>query len=106
MIAAFSAGFILVVLWIIESFEPEAKKPYELSIKMGDDTDGRRKEFDAVLHKFQVDFTLLSSADEEVCYEVLVPLELDRDRLTNALLKLDPTGHAAVEWAEKKLKTK
>jgi hypothetical protein len=106
VIAAFSAVFILVVLWIVESFEPEGKKLYDLSIKMGDDTDGRHKEFDAVLHGFHVDFTMLTSSDEEVCYEVLVPLELDRDRITNALLKLDPGGHAAVQWTEKKPKTK
>jgi len=106
VIAAFSAMFILLVLWIIESFEPEAKKTFTLSIKMGDDTDGRRKEFDGVLSKFQVDFTVLTSSDEEVSYEVLVPLELDRDRMTKALLKLDPEGHASVEWTEKKPKTK
>jgi uncharacterized membrane protein YhiD involved in acid resistance len=106
VMAAFSAVFILVALWVIESFEPEAKKLYELSIKMGDDTDGRRKEFDAVLQRFQVDFTMLSSSDELVCYEVHVPLELDRDRVTKTLLKLDPEGHAAIEWTEKKPKTK
>jgi uncharacterized membrane protein YhiD involved in acid resistance len=106
VIASFSAVFILIVLWIIESFEPEGKKLFELSIKMGDDTDTRRKEFDAVLHKYQVDFTVLTSSDEEVCYEMHVPLELDRDRITNALLKLDPGGHATVVWNEKKPKTK
>ena len=106
VIAAFSAVFILIVLWIIESFEPEGRKLFELKIKMGDDTDGRRKDFDAVLRKYQVDFALLTSSDEEVCYEVWVPLELKRDRLTNALLNLDPEGHASVEWDEKKPKTK
>ena len=104
--ATFSAVFILVALWVIESFEPEGRKLFDLKIKMGKDTDDRRTEFDAVLERFHVEFTLLSSSDEEVCYEVSVPLELDRDRLTNALLKLDPDGHAAVEWTEKKLKTK
>jgi uncharacterized membrane protein YhiD involved in acid resistance len=106
VIASFSAVFILLVLWVIESFEPEGKKLYELKIKMGDDTDGRRKEFDAALSKYHVEFALLSSSDEEVCYEVHVPLELNRDRLTNSLLKLDPGGHASVEWTEKKPKTK
>lgn len=106
VIAAFSAIFILLVLWIIESFEPEGKKLFDLSIKMGENTDGRIKEFDGVLRKFQVDFTVLTSSDEQVAYEVLVPLELDRDRMTKALLKLDPEGHAAVEWTEKKPKTK
>ena len=106
VIAVFSAVFILVVLWVIESLEPEGTKLFDLRIKMGKDTDDRRKELDAVLERCHVEFALLSSSDEEVCYEVSVPLELDRDRLTNALLKLDPDGHAAVEWAEKKLKTK
>jgi uncharacterized membrane protein YhiD involved in acid resistance len=106
VMAAFSAVFILIVLWVVESFEPEGTKQFELSIKMGDDTDGRRKEFDEVLKKYNVDFTVLTSSDEEVCYEMKVPLELDRDRITNAMLKLDPKGHATVVWNEKKPKSK
>jgi hypothetical protein len=31
-----------------------------------------------------------------------VPLEVERDRITTALLKLDPDGHASVEWSKKK----
>jgi uncharacterized membrane protein YhiD involved in acid resistance len=106
VMAVFSALFILVALWAIESFEPEGKKVFTLTIKMGSDTDARRKEFNALLRKHQVDFELQSSADEEVCYEVHVPLEVQRDRITTEILKLDPQGHAAVEWAEKKSKTK
>jgi uncharacterized membrane protein YhiD involved in acid resistance len=106
VMAAFSAGFILAALWVIESFEPETRKLFELKIKMGDDTDDRRKEFDAILNRFHVDFDLLSSSDDEVCYEVWVPLEMQKDRVSNALLRLDPEGHGAVEWAEKKPKTK
>lgn len=104
--AVFSAFFILLVLWVIESFEPEGKKLFELTIKMGDDTDGRRKEFDGILRKYHVDFDLLTSSDEEVSYEVWVPLEMQKERLANAILKLDPEGHASVEWVEKKPKTK
>jgi hypothetical protein len=73
---------------------------------MGEETDDRRKEFDAILGRFHVDFDLLSSSDEEVCYEVWVPLEMQKERLSNAILRLDPEGHGAVEWTEKKPKTK
>jgi uncharacterized membrane protein YhiD involved in acid resistance len=104
--AVFCAVFIMVTLWVIESFEPVGRKLFELKIKMGDDTDNRRKEFDAILNKFHVDFDLLSSSDEEVCYEVWVPLEMQKERLSNRLLRLDPEGHAAVEWIEKKPKAK
>lgn len=104
--AAFTAAFIMVTLWVIESFEPERRKLFDLKIKMGKDTDNRRTEFDAILARFHVDFDLLSSSDDEVCYEVWVPLEMQKERLSNTILRLDPEGHGAVEWTEKKPKTK
>src|SRR3954454_778106 len=44
VMAVLSGGFILLTLWVIESFEPQAKKTFIVTIKMGDDTDARRKE--------------------------------------------------------------
>jgi uncharacterized membrane protein YhiD involved in acid resistance len=104
--AAFSAAFILVALWTLESFEPQSRKVFALTIKMGKDTDRHRKAIEEILRRYHVDFELLSSADDGVAYEALVPLETARDRVTNTILKLDPDGHAAVEWAEKKPKAK
>jgi uncharacterized membrane protein YhiD involved in acid resistance len=106
VLAAISAAFILVVLWVIESFEPEGKKLYTLSIKMGKETDDRRKDFEAILRRHHVEFNVATSSDEELSYEAHVPLEADRDRITTAIIKLDPNGHASVEWAEKKSKSK
>src|SRR5262249_54554240 len=106
VMAAFSTAFILLALWVIESFEPEGRKLFELKIKMGKETDERRNDLDALLARYRVDFDLLSSSDEEVCYEVWVPLETQKERISNAILKLDPAGHASVEWAEKKPKAK
>jgi hypothetical protein len=104
--ALFSTVFILFALWIIESFEPEGRRLYTLMIKMGDDTDGRLKEFEAILQRHNVDFALQTASDEAVCYEANVLLEVERDRITTALLKLDPDGHASIEWSEKKAKPK
>jgi len=104
VMAVISAGFILLVLWVIESFEPEGKKLYELTIKMGDETDGRRPQIDTILRQHKLDCELLISSDDEIRYQVHVPLEVDRDRITTAILKLDPGGHASVEWDEKKPK--
>jgi hypothetical protein len=106
VLAVLSAGFILVALWVIESFEPEGRRLYDLVIKMGKNTDTRRKEFDATLRRYHVDFELRSSSDESVSYEVHVPLEMRPDRVTNAILNLDPEGHGSVEWTEKKAKAK
>jgi len=106
VMAALSAGVILVALWVIESFEPQSRRLYDLVIKMGDDTDARRAEFDAVLFRNHVDFDLRSSSDESVCYDVRAPLDINREAVTNEILRLDPAGHGSVEWSEKKAKAK
>lgn len=73
-------------------------------MKMGGDTDRRRSNIDATLTRFDLDFDLRTSSDDEVCYEVRVPLTLPTEAISDAILKLNPDGHAAVEWSEKKVK--
>ena len=102
VIAAFSAGFILVALWVIESFEPRSLKRFDVKVKIGKQTDELRPRIEAILRRHRVQFELRTSSDEEVCYDVSVPLGLQTDRVSNDILKLDPKGHAAVEWSEKK----
>jgi MgtC family/Domain of unknown function (DUF4956) len=104
-LAAFSTLFIGAALWVIESFE-EGTKRFDLRIKAGKDTDAMRPKFEEILRRYELKFELRTSSDEEVCYDVQVPLELKTDRVSNAILKLDPEGHAAVEWSEKKTKNK
>jgi uncharacterized membrane protein YhiD involved in acid resistance len=106
VLAALSAGVILTALWIIESFEPQTRRLCDLVIKMGNDTDARREEFDAILSRYHVDFDLRSSSDESVSYEVNAPLEMNREAVTNAILGLDPEGHGSVDWTEKRAKAK
>jgi uncharacterized membrane protein YhiD involved in acid resistance len=104
-LSGFSTLFLVAALWVIESFE-EGMKHFDLKIKAGKDTDGKRPEFEAILRRYHLKFELRTSSDEEVCYDVQVPLELRTDRVSNAILKLDPEGHAAVDWSEKKPKNK
>jgi uncharacterized membrane protein YhiD involved in acid resistance len=101
-LTVFSTVFLVAALWIIESFEPQTQKAFDLKVKAGKDTDALRPNIEAILTRFNLDFELRSSADEEVCYDVKVPLEVQTDNVSNALLRLDPDGHAAVEWQEKK----
>ena len=104
--AAVSAAFVLFALWVIESFEPHTRLPFDITIKMGDDTDSRAGDIEAIFRRYRVDFEVRSSSDEELCYDLRVPFETPRQRITRAILRLDPQGHAAVQWAEKKPKTK
>jgi uncharacterized membrane protein YhiD involved in acid resistance len=100
-LAIFSTVFLVIALGIIESFE-KGVQTFDLTIKAGDRTDELRARIEAILRRYQLAHDLRASADEELCYEVGVPIDLERDRVTNAILRLDPEGHAAVNWSEKK----
>ena len=104
-LAVFSTAFLIVMLGIIESFEKGMKK-FELTIKAGDQTDEQRQKIETILRSFGLPYELRASADDGLSYEVAMPLEIERDRVTDAILRLDPEGHAAVDWSEKKNKTK
>ena len=103
-LSVFSTVFLVGILWLIESFD-EGVKRFELRVKAGDDTDSKRPQIEEILRRYRLGFELRTSSDEEVCYDVQVPMELKTDRVSNALLKLDPDGHAAVEWTDKKAKS-
>jgi uncharacterized membrane protein YhiD involved in acid resistance len=102
LLASVSTAFIVAVLWVIESFEPRARK-FDLKIKVpGSDTDALRPKIESILNRYKLTYELRTSSDEEVCYDVQVPFDVQTDRISNTILRLDRDGHAAVEWAEKK----
>jgi uncharacterized membrane protein YhiD involved in acid resistance len=105
-LTTFSTVFLVALLWVIESFEAESRKHFSLNVKAGADTDALRPRVEAILKRFDLQFELRASSDEELCYDVQVPLDLPTDRVSTPILRLDPDGHAAVEWSEKKNKTK
>ncbi|MGH9331656.1 MAG: hypothetical protein ACRD09_14550, partial [Vicinamibacterales bacterium] len=72
----------------------------------GPETDARRPKIERILDRFGLAYELRTSSDEEVSYDVSVPIDVQTDDVSNALLALDPGGHAAVEWADKKAKAK
>ena len=103
-IAVFATAFLVAALWVIESFEPKSRKTFDLKVKAGEQTDELRPRIELILERHRCIYELRTSSDEEVSYEVQVPLDIQTDDVTNAILKLDPDGHAAVDWAEKKKK--
>jgi uncharacterized membrane protein YhiD involved in acid resistance len=103
-LAVFSTVFMVAALWIIESFEPKTLKHFILTVKAGDDTDSLRPKIESILSRYRCKFELRTSSDQEVCYDVRVPFEVQTDLVSNSILRLDPAGHAAVEWTEGKKK--
>jgi hypothetical protein len=102
-LAVFATVFILLVLWIVESLEPERRKAFDLKITAPDPA-AIRNGIEAVLRRFDVKYELRSAGAKELMYETQLPLEAKTDRLSNAILVLEGDGDKEVVWEEKKKK--
>jgi len=103
MLAIFATVFILGLLWIVESFEPRATHPFMLKVKAKDPA-ALRPKLEQLLTKSRLEFELRATSQEELHYEVRVPLNKKIDRLSDIIVKVDPDNATAVEWDEKKEK--
>ena len=103
-LAVFSTAFLVAALWVIESFEPESVKHFKLSVKKSDQSDEIRKKVEAVLRRHHLEWEIRILADEQVGYDVKLPLDMSTDPISEAIAKLDPEGHIALEWDEQKKK--
>jgi Domain of unknown function (DUF4956)/MgtC family len=101
-LSIFATAFIVLALYIIESFEPETQKKFDLSVKLGEETDAHRGKIERILRRYRIDHELRTASGEELCYDVKVPLELEIEPVTDAILALDPDGRGAVNWGDKK----
>ena len=77
---------------MIESFEPKKRDAFVIKVKIGDDTDNRREEVEAILRRYRVDFVLHPPPTRRSATTWKCRWNCDRDRVTNAILKLDPDG--------------
>jgi uncharacterized membrane-anchored protein YitT (DUF2179 family) len=103
MLAAFATTFILVVLAVVESFEPKAKQVFTLKVKAKDPAK-LKSDLERLLTKNHVKHELRGTSKEELVYEVRIPLDRKADRLTEIVLAIDPANATAVELEEKKEK--
>lgn len=103
-LAAFSTAFIIGALLIIESFEPQPLKRFEVHVKVEKNASQLRPKIEAVLKRFQVEFDVRSASEEELSYDVQVPFDSELDRITDAILNVDAKTQIAVDWDEKKTK--
>ena len=107
LFATLCCAFVLVVLWVLEWFEPEARSRFELKID-GKGAAKLRPEIEHALHRKGVVYDLRGSSPTELHYEVTVPYDLKIKKLTKLIQSLD--GHSgqngtSVEWEVKKYET-
>jgi hypothetical protein len=102
MLAVFSTVFVMAVLWIIESFE-KAKVAIDLKIQAKDPA-ALRPKLEDLLSRSRLESSMREISSEEIVYEVQLPIDRKTDRLSNAILKLDPDNATGVEWKKKEKK--
>ena len=100
-IAALSTLFILAVVWVLESQEPEGAKDFLLKLK-GKDSGRLKDGLEKMLSKNNVKYELRTSSQDDLHYSVRLPLTKRTDRLTNAILELGEHQDLSVEWSDKK----
>jgi uncharacterized membrane protein YhiD involved in acid resistance len=78
----FSTAFLVVALWVIESFEPESVKRLALSVKKGEQADELRRSVEALLNRHGLEWEIRTLADDEIRYQVEVPMVMKINRLS------------------------
>lgn len=102
-LALFATVFVLAVLWVVESLEPERRKMFDLKVSAGDPA-AIRAEVEAVLRRYDIRYELRSAGAKELVYEAHLPLETRTDRVSNSILMIEGNGDKEVVWDEKKKK--
>jgi hypothetical protein len=102
-LAVFATLFLLGVLWVVESLEPERRKTFDLKVTAADPA-SMRGEVEGILRRYDIKYELRSAGARELVYQADLPLSTRTDRVANAILLLEPNGETEVSWEEKKKK--
>jgi hypothetical protein len=104
LLATISCGFVVAVLWILESLEPADRARFDLTIDAKDSAELRPRIEHAMRQK-GVRYELWGSSPARLRYEVTLPLHLKTQKLTKLIKKLNGHNGTSVEWNIKKFKT-
>jgi uncharacterized membrane protein YhiD involved in acid resistance len=101
LVASFATAFLLGFLWWVESFEPRARKRFQLNISAPSPEELRGR-VEALLERHRAKYDLRSISGEEISYEVRLPYDNGTEDLSTAIMSFGEAGKIAVEWDEKK----
>lgn len=99
-LAAASTGFLLALLWVLESKEAEHVAPFTLRIKTAQPAALRRR-VESLLRRHKLAYELRSWEQDELVYVVQLPISRRTDDLSTALVELAGKDPIGVEWGEK-----
>ena len=99
-LAIIGTVFITLCLWVIEGFEPQTRL-FELTVKMGDKTLDMRPKIEEVLRRYKARYEMRTAGEDALVYMVTTPRLMKTDRVSTAIVELEPEGKGSVEWVEK-----
>jgi uncharacterized membrane protein YhiD involved in acid resistance len=99
-LGAIATAFMMLLLWLIEFFEPAAQKRFELRIKTANAAEFRAHAED-VLKALGIECELLVEDEGEIRYSVSAPVDV-RTKDVSDTLRLAGGGDVTVRWEEKK----
>ncbi len=102
-LAVFATVFLMGLLWVIESFEPSAKKEFIFEIKAKGVAKLQPK-IEAVLRRRRVKYEIRESAPDELSYFVQLPMDVKTDGISAEVMAIDPDPGTSVEWKTDKKK--
>ena len=100
-LAAGSTVFMLVVLWLVEFFEPPARENFEIKITTEKAEDFRPKAED-VLKGLGIRCELLLEDVDEIRYSVSAPLDVRTKDVSDMLRLVGGGNDVIVKWEQKK----
>ena len=99
-LGAVATLFMMLALWLVEFFEPAARKRFELRIKTSRAAEFRATTED-VLKAFGIEHELLIEDEEEIRYSVSAPVDV-RTKDVSDTLRVAGSGDVTVRWEEKR----
>ena len=99
-LGAIATAFMMLLLWLIEFFEPAAQKRFELRIKTATAAEFRAHAED-VLKALGIEHELLVEDEDEIRYSVSAPVDV-RTKDVSDTLRLAGGGDVTVRWEEKR----
>jgi uncharacterized membrane protein YhiD involved in acid resistance len=100
VLAVFGTVFILILLWVIESFEPMATRRLLLKVKSKNPA-ALKPKIERLLRQRKAECEIRGVTSDELHYEVRWPLELNTDELSERIVAMDDGG-AEVELEQMK----
>ena len=92
----------MAVLWIIESFE-NAQAAFDLKVEAKDPA-ALRPKIEDLLARSRLEFSMRTISNEEVVYEVQLPIDRKPIACRTRSCKIDPENATGVEWKKKEKK--